>query len=208
VNVGIVVSEYKRILLATKNLAKQRWLSWLFDGSGVVCISPDQVCMTTPEIWENGSSHEDNASRKAIAWSDAFGGLAISSDGGLVVPALEMSWNSLLTRRFSLTDDIQRAKDLLGLMKPLAWEQRLAHCVEAVAIANDGRLLDCLSEESGSGYIARDISIDLIQDGFWVSGVWQFPEFHKFYGELTEFELKQVGDHWTRLKDRILQWFS
>lgn len=202
------MSEYRRILLATRNIAKQRCLAWLFDGSDVVCITTDQVCMLAPEVLENDISHEDNASRKAIEWSDAFGGLAISSDGGLVVPALEKSWNSLLTRRFSLIDDIQRAKDLLGLMKPLVGEQRLAYCVESVAIANDGRLLDCLSEESGTGYIARDINIDLIQDGFWVGGVWQFPEFHKFYGELTESELKQVGDHWTRLKDRILQRFS
>ncbi|MDO8751177.1 MAG: hypothetical protein Q7K03_08545 [Dehalococcoidia bacterium] len=56
--------------------------------------------MAAPKVREDGLAHQANATAKAVAWSVAYGGMAIASDGGLVAPALGDWWDSLRTRRF------------------------------------------------------------------------------------------------------------
>ena len=200
------MSMSKKILLATENRAKQERLAWLLEGFGLTRATPDQVSVAAPDILEEGASHEENADRKAVAWSQAFGGMAIASDGGLVVPALGQTWDSLKTRRFSSADDASRARDLLGMMESLMGTDRRAYWMEAMALADSGRLLHTISAQSGEGYIAQDVEEALVKDGFWVGAVWRFPLLDKFYAELTDTELHQVGDHWTALKEQMRQW--
>ena len=200
------MSMSRKILLATENRAKQERLAWLLEGSGLTWATPDQVSVAAPDMLEEGASHEDNADRKAVVWSQAFGGMAIASDGGLVVPALGRRWDSLKTRRFSPTDDVSRARHLLGMMESSMGTERRAYWVEAVALADSGRLLHTISAQSGEGYIAQDVEEALVKDGFWVGAVWRFQLLDKFYAELTEAELHQIGDHWTALKERMRQW--
>ena len=88
------------ILLASTNPAKQAKLRWLLDGLGLRSITPGDLGLT-PAIPEDGHDHRAIAEAKAAAWSRAAGMAALSSDGGLVIPALGDKWNALRTGRFA-----------------------------------------------------------------------------------------------------------
>ena len=191
------------VLLGTENRAKQERLAWLLEGSGLTWVTPAQVSLALPKVREEGLSHQANATAKAVAWSVAYGGVAIVSDGGLVVPALGDWWDSLRTRRFFEGDDLRRAHALLSRMAHLDGEGRRAYWVEAAALADRGRLLHTAEAQSGEGTIARKVDETLIKDGFWAGAVWYFPQLGKRYAELTPEELGRVGDHWTTLKEQM-----
>ena len=196
------------LLLGTENRAKQERLAWLLDGTGRTWVTPAQVSLATPRAQEDGPSHRANAITKAMAWSEAYGGMAIASDGGLVIPALGSGWDSLRTRRFSSGDDVARARELLALMSSLAGKERRAYWTEAVAVADGGRLLHAIEAQSGEGFIAKEVDEALVKDGFWVGAVWYFPQVGKRYADLTPAELEQVGDHWKALKAQVQKLFA
>ena len=193
----------KAILLGTENRAKQERLAWLLEGLGLKLVTPAQASLAVPVVEEDGPSHQANATAKAMSWSEAYRGMAIASDGGLVVPALSYWWDSLRTRRFFGGDDLGRAHGLVSRMAHLDGKNRRAYWVEAVALADHGRLLHTLAAQSGEGVIAGEVAERLIKDGFWVGAVWCFPQLGKLYAELTETELQQVGDHWSAFKGQI-----
>ncbi|MSQ22750.1 MAG: hypothetical protein EXR53_05535 [Dehalococcoidia bacterium] len=188
------------VLLGTENRAKQERLAWLLEDLGLKLVTPSQAALAAPWVEEDGLSHRANATAKAVAWSVAYGGMAIASDGGLVVPALGHGWDSLKTRRFFEGDDLGRARELLSLMAHLEMEGRHAYWVEAVVVADRGRLLHTAEGRSGEGIIALEADDALIKGGFWIGAVWYFPQLGKRYAEMNDIELAQVGDHWSALK--------
>ncbi len=193
----------RAVLLGTQNRAKQERLAWLLEGLGLKLVTPAQAILTAPDVEEEGPSHRANATAKAIAWSEVYGGMTIASDGGLVMPALEPAWDSLTTRRFLEGDDLGRARELPSLMAHLDGKERRAYWVEAVAVADRGRLLHTEEAQSAEGIIALEVDEALIKDGFWVGAVWYFPQLGRRYAELTPEELSRVGDHWTALKEQM-----
>lgn len=199
----MATGKQKLVLLATANLAKQERLAWLLEGTGFAWLTPQQAGIAPPPAREDGISHGANATAKAVAWSSAFGGLALASDGGLVIPALGRRWQPLWTRRFQAGDDLARAEALVEMMAGLEGYQRRAYWEETVAMADAGRVTSTCSARSGQGMIATDVAQELVQDGFWVGAVWRFPQLNKRYAELTPQELRQVGDHWAALKEKV-----
>ena len=197
------------ILLASQNPAKRSRLGWLLEGLGYDLIGPEAVAVAPPEPREESSSHKGIAEEKAIAWSRAWGGLAMASDGGLVIPALMERWDSLRTRRSTGTkqDDIARVHALIDLVMALPEEARGAYWVEAVALADVGEVLMTFQAMSGQGVLATPFDPAHVEGGFWVGAVWRFPELGKVYAELTEKELRKVGDHWTGLKEQVQGYF-
>ena len=79
--------------------------------------------------------------------------------------------------------------------------------MEAVALADAGEVLMTFQSRSGSGVIANSFDSAHIHGGFWVGAVWRFPELGKVYAELSEEELRRVGDHWTGLKEEVQEYF-
>lgn len=194
-------SQNEEVLLATENVAKQERLARLVEAVGMAWITPEEAGLEATEGQEQeGASHQANAMEKATAWSLAYGGMAIASDGGLVVPGLGAGWDSVRTRRFSAADDLGRGRELLSLMAHLEGNERRAYWVEALALAHGGMVLQTLVAQSGEGAITLDVREDLIKDGFWVGAVWFFPQVGKRYAELTPAELQRVGDHWWSLE--------
>ena len=204
-----IITPSDTILLATGNPAKRERLEWLLDGLGFTAVGPEAVASSPRQTQEEGPSHKANAEQKATAWSRAWGSLAIASDGGLVVPALMEHWDSLRTRRFtpSAEHDIGRAKALIDLVSHLPEGERSAFWIEAVALADAGDVLHTFQAESGRGVIATSFDPAHIHGGFWVGAVWGFPELGKVYAELTEEELRRVGDHWTALREQVQDYF-
>ncbi len=197
------------ILLATGNPAKQRMLAWLVEETGLVAVSPQQLELhDVPD--EEGDTHLAVARDKAAQWSRSGSMLAIASDGGLVIPVLGEGWESLYTHRFAGADadDNERAKRLLELMQPYRDADREASWVEALAIADRGRVLASWELRGATGVIAESTVEDLDAHGFWAFSLWTIPKFGKRYSDLNASELESLDDHWTRLRCLVRKYFQ
>jgi inosine/xanthosine triphosphate pyrophosphatase family protein len=162
---------------------------------------------------EGGGSFEANASGKAVALSrqlDAAGALSltIASDGGLLIPGLGTAWNPLRTRRFAgdAASDLDRAHLLLKLAESLDDSQREIEWREAVAIANQGKLIGVWCAESEPGLLASSVNGAEIgrQPGFWIPTVWLVPRFGNLpMASLTAAERESIDDHWRKLQEPV-----
>lgn len=197
------------ILLATTNPDKQQALQCLLEGLPLSPVTPSQMGLEIdPE--EEGETHLEVARQKAIHWSQAGSTLAIASDGGLVLPALGGRWESLYTRRFAgePADGQTRVQQLLDLMRPYQGEDRQASWLEALAIAQRGRVLAAWELAGATGVIAQDAP-ETPPDGrgFWVFSVWEFPQFGKRYGQLSPAQREALDDHWIKLGGLVRRFF-
>ena len=197
------------ILLATTNPAKQRKLRWLLDGLPLDPTTLEELGLAGEAPREEEHSHEEIARLKAQSWSRASGMLAISSDGGLVIPSLGQRWDSLLTNRFAGEGATEgaRLERLLQLMRPYKGEERRASWLEALAIAEEGRSLGSWTVIGPTGVLLEEPDGGAVVPGFWVFAVWYFPEMRKTYNELDDQELESLNDHWGQLKDVVQRFF-
>ena len=197
------------ILLATRNADKQAALCRLLDGLPLAPVTPAEAGLDADPA-ESGETHRAIAEDKARQWSAAAGMLAVASDGGLDIPVLGPRWQSRYTRRFAGPEatNEQRADTLLELLQPYRGGQRRAVWVEALALADAGRLLASWEVRGASGVIAesRDPARPLPE--FWVFSLWRLPQFNAAYGDLTPAQLAAVNDHWGQLGGLIrnYQW--
>ena len=198
----------KHILLATTNRTKESKLRWALQGLDLDLVTPAEAKLAV-DVEENGATHRANAVSKAEAWSRAYGGIAIATDGGAIIPALGDRWNSLRTRRFAGedADDRARVEALLRLMALYEGDARRVFWHEAVAAAENGRVLEAWEAEGGQGVIARDFDPRRVNPGFWVATVWLYPSLGKRYVECTEEELARAGDPWVALRERLQAYF-
>ena len=197
------------ILLATGNPAKQRMLAWLLEETGLVLVIPQQLGLDgVPD--EDGDTHLAVAGDKAKQWSRSGSTLAIASDGGLVIPALGEGWESLYTHRFAGTDadDHERAKRLLELMQPYQGADREASWIEALAIADGGRVLASWELRGATGVIAESTAGGMETQGFWAFSLWCIPKLGKRYSDLNAPELESLDDHWTRLRFMVRRYLQ
>ena len=208
----VVEMKGTNVLLATTNPAKQERLRWLLEGLALVPVTPADLGLADATPQEQGASHEEIARRKAEEWSRLGAarstGLVLSSDGGLVIPALGTAWQSLLTHRFAgaAADNADRTSRLLELMEPFRGDERRATWVEAVAVARDGRTLGSWQVQGATGRLLEEPGPGPRAPGFWVFPLWYFPAAGKTYLQLDEAELEGLDDHWTQLRAPV-QWF-
>jgi XTP/dITP diphosphohydrolase len=197
------------ILLATTNPAKQQALRGLLEGLPLRLVTPQELGLdSAPE--EEGETHEAIARLKAREWSLAGSMLAIATDGGLVIPALGGRWESRFTHRFAgpAADDAERLRRLLELMRPYRGAQREASWVEALAIADRGEVLASWELTGGVGVIAESAEGSPYVPGFWAFTVWYFPHLGKTYNQLSPEERDALGDHWSRLRGLVQEFFG
>jgi inosine/xanthosine triphosphate pyrophosphatase family protein len=195
------------VLLGTSNPAKQRTLRWLLDGLPFSPVTPQELGLdTVPE--EEGDTHEAIARAKSRHWSLAGGMLAVATDGGLVLPALGRRWESRYTHRFAGpgADDVERLRRLLKLMRPFHGSEREASWVEALAVADRGRVLVSWEIKGATGVVAEDAGDGPRVPGFWAFSAWYFPQVGKAYNQLSLEEREKLEDHWARLR-RLAQRF-
>jgi inosine/xanthosine triphosphate pyrophosphatase family protein len=197
------------ILLGTGNPAKQHALKWLLEGLPLSPVTPGRLGLRAVPR-ETGDTHEAIARAKARDWSRAASALAIASDGGLVLPALGARWDSRRTRRFAgpAADDAQRLRKLLDLMRPYRGAEREASWVEAVAVADRGKVLASWELKGATGVIAENPGGAAQATGFWAFSVWFFPQFGKTYNQLSPEEREALPDHWVRLRVLVRHFFG
>ena len=188
------------ILLATGNRDKQEQFRDILDGLSLSPVTPREIGLSSvPD--EDGDTHEAIARDKAVHWSAASSMLAIASDGGLVIPALGPRWESRYTHRFagSAADNGERLARLLELMRPYHGEERRASWVEALALADRGRVLVSWQLSGGVGYLDEQPPAGPLPE-FWVFSVWRFRQFDATYSQLTAEQRDSIDDHWGRLR--------
>ena len=196
------------ILLATGNPAKQDALRQLLAGLPLTPVAPAELGLASFDPAETGETHLSIAKDKAAAWSRQTDLMVLASDGGLVIPALGADWESRYTRRFAgpAADDGERRRRLLEIMEPCSGPQRQASWIEALAIARHGQILHSWELAGGSGIIAQEPPEGPHPPGFWVFPLWYFPQYGKYYNQLTDGEKADLGDHWAALRERVREW--
>ena len=196
------------ILLATGNRDKQEQFREILAGLPLSPVTPLEIGLSAvPD--EDGDTHEAIARDKAKQWSTASSMLAIASDGGLVVPALGPRWESRYTHRFAgpAADNGERLARLLELMRPYSGEERRASWVEALALADRGRVLASWELSGGVGYLDDQPPSGPLPE-FWVFNVWRFPQFEATYNQLTAAQRDSIYDHWGHLRRLVRRYFQ
>lgn len=178
------------IVLASSNPTKRRQLRWLLEG-----LPLDPVEPTAPlGVPETSSNLTGNAAAKALTYSG--GGLAVASDGGLVVPALAVAWDPLLTGR-------EGQAGLRRLAAGLA--DRRVRWSEAVAISEGGHIVAAWTASGTEGLLAPEPWPE--PSDFWVWDIFYFPSLGKLWSALTENERTEVDSTWMELKRQVQAYF-
>lgn len=182
-----------KLLIATNNQGKVLELQELLNGSGIEFVTPAQIGLQL-EVDEDGSNYKENAGKKAIAFAQASGLIALADDSGLEVEALGGA-PGLYSARYSPkpgAKDKDRRDFLLENLKgkPRPWK---AHFHATIAVANPNGEVEfaegncygeIIPEERGTG-------------GFGYDPIFFMPELGKTMAEL-EMEEKNKLSHRAR----------
>lgn len=197
------------ILIASGNKHKKEKLNWIISDYFSKIDYLDTINFEL-DIDENGETFEENAQIKAIEYSKQYDGYVISTDAGVMIPALGDKWNGLRTKRFAgehITDD-ERIKIVLEMMKDKTGEDRVMVWKEAIAIAKGGKVLFSIEVEGSKGVMATSYNEKNYREGIWVCSIWDFPQFNKNFFELNESEIKSVEKSWYLLKEEVTKYLS
>lgn len=187
----------RSILIGSQNPHKQRKLSKIIAG-----YFEPVTMQSYPEINEQGATFEEIASNKALAHARWFDGLAISTDGGAVIPSLsQREWKPLQTRRFGKTDH-ERIKKLIQLMQDK--NDRTVKWLEAIAIASPDRVLISATASAMNGIIDSTFNPAFYREGIWLCSITSFPQFGgRNFFELTPEEQDQTENSWSELRRKV-----
>jgi inosine/xanthosine triphosphate pyrophosphatase family protein len=200
------------IILATTNEAKVRALAErVGDGVRVGPLPAGESARHIPDESELGSTFEEVAAAKAVWYSRHIPQTVVAaSDGGLLVPSLEGSWDALHTAQYAGLGN-QRTTGvgtLLDRARHLRPGERRTGWREALAVARDGELLASWVANSPPGELAVDLppTFDPLA-GFWVPFIWRCPEYGgRRMSELTDHERLARRDHWAILGESLTEW--
>ena len=128
------------LLIATNNKGKIKELQALLKDTGIEVITPAQINLDL-DVVEDGQTYAENATKKAVAFSQASGLISLADDSGLEVDALDGA-PGLYSARYGSTDgqklsDAERRTFLIRNLQdqPRPWRARF-HATIAVAVPN------------------------------------------------------------------------
>lgn len=182
-----------KILIATANKGKVREIQAILGDLGFEFLRPDEIGLDL-DVVEDGNTYEENAGKKARAYADASGLLALADDSGLEVDALGGA-PGLYSARYSpkpgATDADRRAYMLENLQgKPQPWPAHF-HCTIAICkpggelrFANGDCYGEIIPEERGT-------------NGFGYDPIFYLPELGQTMAELPS-ETKNRLSHRSR----------
>ncbi|HJX70021.1 MAG TPA: RdgB/HAM1 family non-canonical purine NTP pyrophosphatase [Dehalococcoidia bacterium] len=189
-----------RLLLATRNPAKVREYSLLFQGSPfpVTTLAEEGVNI---EVSETGNTLEENARIKATAYAIQSQFLVVADDSGLEVEALGGEPGPL-SARYAGKDatDKERIALLLSRLQGVPWEKRTARFRCVIAIASSSRILG-LCEGECRGVINFEPKGE---EGFGYDPIFYLPELDRTMAELPLEEKNQVS-HRGRAAQKAIQ---
>ena len=189
-----------KLLLATRNLAKVKEYSLLFQGAPfhLTTLAEEGINM---EVGEIGHTLEENAKLKATAyaWGKQFP--VVADDSGLEVDALGGEPGSL-SARYGGKDmaDKEKIALLLSRLEGVPWERRSARFRCIIAIALRERIVE-LCEGDCQGIIAFEPRGD---QGFGYDPIFYLPGLDKTMAELPVEEKNRVS-HRGKAAQKALQ---
>lgn len=178
-----------KLLIATNNKGKVLEFQELLKNTGIEFVTPTQINLNL-DVEEDGSTYQENAGKKAIAFAQASGLISLADDSGLEVNALGGA-PGLYSARYSpkpgATDSDRRAFLLENLKdKPRPWT---AHFHATIAIAQPNEIIEfvegnchgeIIPEEHGTG-------------GFGYDAIFFMPELGKTLAELNMDEKNRLS---------------
>lgn len=158
-------TDMNKLLIATNNHGKIEELKELLNGFGIAFVTPAEINLEL-EVEEDGSTYRENAGKKALAFAQASGLIALADDSGLEVDALGGA-PGLYSARYSPkpgAKDKDRRDFLLQNLadKPRPW---MAHFHATIAIATPSGGIEfaegncpgeIIPEERGTGGFGYD----------------------------------------------------
>jgi len=141
-----------------------------------------------PEFAENAPTFAENAAGKALHYSRSSEGLIFADDSGLVVPALGGA-PGVHSARYAGADapNSQRIEKLLKEMRGKTSEERTAHFVCAIALAQKGRALAVVTNRVDGEILESPRGAG----GFGYDPVFYFPALKETFAELSSEEKNQ-----------------
>ncbi|TYB35807.1 MAG: XTP/dITP diphosphatase [Flexistipes sinusarabici] len=146
----------ERLLVASKNNNKLNEIRKILGCLNIKVNSVYDFCSMSGDIEETGSSFEENASIKALAFSKLVEDFIIADDSGLCVDYLNGA-PGVFSARFAGEDatDKQNNEKLLDKLRGVDSEQRKARFVCVIALAKKGEIVKTFRGEC-HGIIAEN----------------------------------------------------
>ncbi|MBL8062868.1 MAG: RdgB/HAM1 family non-canonical purine NTP pyrophosphatase [Anaerolineales bacterium] len=178
-----------KLLIATNNQGKIEELKELLQDAGIEFVTPAQINLQL-EVEEDGSTYQENAGKKAVAFAQASGLISLADDSGLEVAALNGA-PGLYSARYSPKPGAKDKDRRDFLLKNLKDKERpwKAHFHATIAIAKptgeiefaEGNCFgEIIPEERGTG-------------GFGYDPIFLLPELGKTMAELDMDEKNRLS---------------
>jgi XTP/dITP diphosphohydrolase len=189
-----------KILLATTNKKKIKEIKEILADPNLAIVTPDEINLSI-DVIEDGSTFEENSTKKALAWAKASHITALADDSGLCVDALNGK-PGVLSARFAGPNSTDQDNYTLLLKKLKDEKNRNAHFVCVMALASpDGKVITAKGEYHGV-ILEKPIG----SNGFGYDPVFLDPSSNKTFAQLTP-EEKNTRSHRKRalinLKEKL-----
>ncbi len=178
-----------KLLIATNNKGKVKELQDLLKDTGIELVTPADINLNL-EVEENGTTYDENAAKKAIAFAHASGLVSLADDSGLEVDALDGApglYSARYHPKSGANDADRRAYMIENLKgKPRPWT---AHFHATIAVAEpekDAQIVEgncygeIIPEERGTG-------------GFGYDPIFLFPDLNQTMAELSMEEKNRLS---------------
>jgi XTP/dITP diphosphohydrolase len=200
-----------RILIATSNPGKLRDFEGAAAPLGIKIASIPNFA-SLPAVVEDGLTFEENARKKAEAYShQAPGQIVLADDSGLEVDALKGA-PGVHSARYAAdaphlmdnnTDDEANNSRLLRELKDVPPEKRVARFVCVIAAARDGQTLEVFRGQAEGTILNRARGTN----GFGYDPLFYFPQIDKAFAELTAEEKAQYSHRGVAFR-LFLAWYQ
>lgn len=199
------------ILIATSNPGKLRDFAGAAASLGIQVASiPNFAAL--PLVIEDGMTFEENARKKAEAYSRAVPGeIVLADDSGLEVDALKGA-PGVHSARYAAdaphlinnnTDDEDNNARLLRELKDVPADQRTARFVCVIAAARGGKTLEIFRGHAGGTILNRGRGTN----GFGYDPLFYFPQIQKTFAELAPEEKAQYSHRGSAFR-QFLAWYQ
>jgi XTP/dITP diphosphohydrolase len=186
------------VVLGTRNRKKRDELVELLDLPGLQVVTLAER-PPVPEVIEDGETFAENAAKKASETAKALGEWVLGEDSGLCVDALGGA-PGIYSARYAgePCDDGPNNDKLLGELKGIELEQRTAHYVCSIAVADPSGAIRARAEGYCHGRIATAARGS---NGFGYDPLFLFGDGDLTFGELPSDFKRQHSHRAAAVKD-------
>ena len=193
-----------QLYLATSNLGKLAEFKAMAGSRPALMLGLLPDFSSFPAFDENAPTFSENAAGKALHYSQFTDARIMADDSGLVVPALG-GIPGVRSARYAgpSATDRERYEKLLVEMRHLTGQQRRAHFVCAIAVAQKSRPIAVITARV-DGQILK---LPRGESGFGYDPIFEIIELQKSFAELSADQKNEIG-HRGKAFRRLLEIFQ